>query len=175
MSSYIEPAANVSEAWLRTLEYVNDAGGHAVNVITTIVEPLAPESGGIRKALDVVLGSQSKTTRVQSVETVAGTIFPKDIYVDTGISFDPAMDEETLETLDRSAADLYACYGDMLPILTTDWANRSGTYFGRMISWPGKTGEGTNQLADRIRRFRRARTANVGQRNLEDITIAGEA
>jgi hypothetical protein len=85
------------------------------------------------------------------------------------------MDEDALAALDASAADLYECFGEMLPILTTDTANRRGTYFGRMISWPGKTGGGTNQLADRIRHFRRARSGNIGQRNLEDIAIAGEA
>jgi hypothetical protein len=175
MSSYIEPAANVSEAWLRTLEHVNGAGGHAVNVITTILDPLAPETDGIRGALDEVLSTARKTVRVQSVETVAGTIFPRDVYADTGLTFHPDMDEEALATLDASAADLYTCYWEMLPILTTDTANRRGTYFGRMISWPGKAGEGTNQLADRIKHFRRARHRNVGQRNLEDIAIAGEA
>jgi hypothetical protein len=175
MSSYIEPAANVSEAWLRTLEHVNGAGGHAVNVITTILDPLARETEGIRGALDEALSTARKGGRVQPVETVAGTIFPHDVYTDTGLIYCPDMDKEALATLDASAADLYECYGEMLPILTTDTANRRGTYFGRMISWPGKTGEGTNQLADRINHFRRARNGNVGQRNLEDIAIAGEA
>lgn len=175
MSSYIEPATNVSEAWLRTLEHVSGAGGHAVNVITTILEPLAPETDGIRTALDEVLSVVRKTTHVQPVETIAGTIFPHDVYADTGLTFTPDMDEEMLARLDASAADLYACYGEMLPILTTDRANGRGTYFGRMISWPGKTGEGTNQIADRIVRFRRARDSNVGQRNVEDVAIAGEA
>ncbi|MCC6233468.1 MAG: hypothetical protein IT580_12535 [Verrucomicrobiales bacterium] len=175
MSSYIEPAANVSEAWLRTLEHVNGAGGQAVNVITTIRNPLAPETDGIRRAVDDVLSTPRKTVRVQPVETVAATIFPKDVYMDTGLTFEPQMTSEALKALDASATDLYECYAEMLPILTTDTANRHGTYFGRMISWPGKTGEGTNQLAARIRHFRNARLRNVGQRNLEDIAIAGEA
>lgn len=175
MSSYIEPATNLSEAWLRTVEHVVDAGGHAVNVITTITDPLASEDQTIRSALDDVLSSERRGVRVQPVETVAGTIFPHDIYADTGLTFTPSMDKEALAKLDASAADLYTCYLDMLPILTTDQANNHGTYFGRMVSWPGKTGGGANQLADRITRFRRAHKANVGQRNLEDITVAGEA
>lgn len=175
MSSYIEPAVNLSEAWLRTLERVVNDGGHAVNVITTVSDPLAPETERIRAALDAILAVTRKRVRVQPVETVAGTIFPHDIYADTGLTFIPGMDPESLAKLDASAADLYECYGEMLPILTTDSANRRGTYFGRMVSWPGKTGGGTNQLADRIRHFRSARTRNVSQRNLEDIAVAGEA
>lgn len=175
MSIYIEPATNLSEAWLRTLEHVVDAGGHAVNVITTITDPLTPEDQTIRSALDEVLSVERKGLRVQPVETVAGTIFPYDIYADTELTFTPDMGKDALAKLDASATDLYTCYLDMLPILTTDRANNHGTYFGRMVSWPGKTGGGTNQLADRITRFRRAHKANVGQRNLEDIAVAGEA
>jgi len=175
MSSYIEPTANLSEAWLRTLEHVVEAGGREVNVITTITDPLAPEVPVIRAALDNVLSVERGGVRVQSVDTVAGTIFPRDIYADTGLTFAPGMDEEALAKLDASAADLYACYAEMLPILTTDQANNRGTYFGRMISWPGKTGGGTNQIADRIKRFRAVRQRDVGQRNLEDIVVAGEA
>lgn len=77
--------------------------------------------------------------------------------------------------MDASATDLYACYMEMLPILTTDTGNRNGTYFGRMVCWPGRTGGGRNQLADRITHFRRARTRNINQRNLEDIAVGGEA
>jgi hypothetical protein len=175
MSSYIEPAANLSEAWLRTLEQVHDVGGHGVNVITTILDPLAPETDGIRGALDDMLSTPRKKVRIQPVETVAGTIFPHDIYADTGLKFAPDMDVEARAKLDASAADLYECYEEMLPILTTDTANRRGTYFGRMVSWPGKTGGGSNQVAERIKHFRRARSRNVSQRNLEDIAIAGEA
>lgn len=175
MSSYIEPTANLSEAWLRTLEHVVGAGGREVNVITTITDPLAPELPGVRVALDEVLSVRRGGVRVQSVDTVAGTIFPYDIYADTGQAFVPDMDEEALAKLDASAADLYECYAEMLPVLTTDQANNHGTYFGRMISWPGKTGGGTNQLEDRIKRFRAIRQRNVGQRNLEDMVIAGEA
>ncbi len=175
MSSYLEPAANVSEAWLRTLELVDGVGGHAVNVITTVLNPLAPETDVVRGALDEVLTTPKKKVRVQPVETVAGTIFPHDVYADTALVFDPEMDEEALAKLDASATDLYKCYEEMLPILTTDTANVRGTYFGRMISWPGKTGGGTNQLAARIKTLRAARHRNIGQRNLEDVAVAGEA
>lgn len=175
MSGYIEPAATLSEAWLRTLEHVVNAGGYAVNVITTVTDPLAAEDLSIRRGVDEVLSSERKAVRVQPVETVANTIFPWDVYTDTGLTFAPGMDQGALAKLDASAADLYACYMDMLPILTTDLANNRGTYFGRMVSWPGKIGGGTNQLADRITRLRSAHKTNAGQRNVEDIAVAGEA
>ncbi|UXA15852.1 hypothetical protein KXD97_32440 (plasmid) [Mycobacterium sp. SMC-8] len=176
MSSYIPPAENLSTAWYRTLEHVGAHGGHGINVISTVQNPLAPQDPVIRSALDAVLteGNRNKV-RIQPVDTVAGTIFPRDLYADTGLIYHAGMDTEELAKLDSSAEDLYAAYGEMLPILCTDTANNRGTYFGRMVTWPGKVGGGINQLADRIKRLRRSMSANVGQRNVEDFAIAGEA
>jgi len=44
-----------------------------------------------------------------------------------------------------------------------------------MVSWPGKTGGGRNQIADRITSLRRARDANHQRRGVDDIVIGGEA
>jgi len=176
MSSYVEPAPNVSEAWVRTLEHVVASGGHAINVVSTVTNPLAPEDSQVRSAVDAVLTeSERNGVRLQSVDTVAGTIFPCDLYADTGLTYRADLDGEERVKLDASAADLYEAYVEMLPLLTTDTANKSGTYFGRMISWPGKTGGGTNQIADRITRLRRSFDTKRAQRNLEDITVGGEA
>ena len=176
MSTYIEPATNVSEAWIRTLEQVTAAGGHAVNAITTVTDPLSAESHGIRVAIDSLLvGGSRSGTRIQSVDTVAGTIFPIDLYAYPGYDFHPDLSPADLEQLGIAASDLFESYTSMLAVLTTDTANNRGTYFGRMISWPGKTGNGVNQLADRIASLRRARCANHKKRNLEDIVVSGEA
>lgn len=176
MSRYIEPVDNISEAWLRTLEAVKEAGGHAINVITTVKDPLAAEDVQIREAIDLLMSEGDRGgTRVQSVDTVAGTIFPMDLYAYPGFDYDPELDEDALKLLDSAAADLYECYVSMLDVLRTDTANRTGTYFGRMISWPGKTAGGTNQLADRITGLRRARRSNKRKRNVDDIAIGGEA
>lgn len=176
MSSYIEPASNVSEAWVRTLEHVVASGGHAINVVSTVEDPLAAEDPQVRSAVDNVLTEPKRNgVRLQTVDTVAGTIFPRDLYADTGLTYGADLDGEERAKLDASSADLYDAYVEMLPILTTDTANKSGTYFGRMISWPGKTGGGTNQIADRITRLRRSFDTNRAQRNLEDITVGGEA
>ncbi len=176
MSSYIEPASNIGEAWLRTLEAVYAAGGYAINVMSTVADPLASEDPGIRSAIDAVLIEGYRSgIRIQSVDTVAGTIFPFDLYGDPGYSYHPDLEPAAKVALDMSASDLYQSYVEMLPILTTDTANSRGTYFGRMVSWPGKTGGGRNQIADRITSLRRARDANHQRRNVDDIAVGGEA
>lgn len=176
MSSYIAPARNLSEAWLRTVEHVTNAGGSAINVISTVQDPVAPETVEIRAAIDRLLADgDRKGVRIQPVDTVAGTIFPRDLYADTGLTYRPDMDHEDLEKLDSSATDLYAAYGEILPLLRTVGANRRGTYFGRMVCWPGKPGNGINQIAERITRLRRSRDVNHARHNLEDITVGGEA
>lgn len=175
MSDYIQPAESLSQAWLRTLERVHASGGYAINVMSTVTNPLAPEDARIRDAVDAVLdGGNRAGTRVQEVETVAGTIFPSDLYVDPQLVYSSGLEEADRKTLDLAASDLYEAYLDMLPVLVTDPANARGTYFGRMISWPGKTGGGRNQLADRVTTLRRAHDLNQRKRNLEDIVIGGE-
>jgi len=175
MSAFIEPAGSLGEAWLRTLEWVSMAGGYAINVMTTVTDPLGPEEPAIRDAVGAILVEGHRSgTRLQTVDTVAGTIFPVDLYVDPGTTYEPGIDVTNKARLDAAATDLYAAYGDMLPILTTEQINSRGTYFGRMISWPGKTGGGFNQLAERINTLRNARDHNHRKRNLEDIAVGGE-
>lgn len=175
MSGFVEPAENLSEAWLRTLEHVHGAGGYAINVMSTVTSPLAEENPAIRKAIDQVLTDGYRAgTRVQEVETVAGTLFPNDLYADPGYSYRTDLDGAAKVALDAAAADLYEAYLDMLPVLRTDTANARGTYFGRMVSWPGKTGGGRNQIADRVTTLRRALDLNQSKRNLEDIAVGGE-
>ncbi|MCG7321348.1 hypothetical protein [Arsenicicoccus bolidensis] len=176
MSLYVEPAENLAEAWLRTLEAVHAQGGNAVNVITTVTDPCAPDSPAIRSAVDALLVDGHRSgTRLQSIETVAGTIFPAELYNDPGEAFDPTQGAAQTEMLDGAAEDLYDAYLDILPTLRTDRANKSGTYFSRMISWPGKTADGTNQVAARITSLRAARVKNHTRRNIDDIVIGGEA
>ena len=175
MSDFIAPAQSISDAWLRTLEHVHASGGHAINVMSTVTSPLTPEDPGVREAIDAALdGGDRAGTRVQGVETVAGTIFPSDLYNDPQLVYASDLDEADKKMLDLAASDLYEAYLDMLPVLITDPANARGTYFGRMISWPGKTGGGRNQLADRVTTLRRAHDLNQRKRNLEDIVIGGE-
>lgn len=175
MSGYVEPAANLSEAWLRTLERVTAEGGFAINLMTTISQPDGDEDAKIRAAIDAVLVDGHRSgTRVQSVDTVADTVFPRDVYIDPGFAFAPHLSASQTAVLDQAAADLYEAYADMLPVLVTDPANARGTYFGRMTTWPGKTGGGTNQLSERIQSLRSVRRRGHRKRNLEDVAIGGE-
>ena len=92
--------------------------------MSTVTDPLAPEVTGIRNAVDAVLdGGNRAGTRVQEVETVAGTIFASDLYIDPQLAYSSALKEADKKTLDLAASDLYEAYLDMLPVLVTDPAN----------------------------------------------------
>lgn len=176
MSDYVEPADDLGEAWLRTLELVHARGGRRVNVLTTISDPLAPEDPAVRAAIDALLvPGPHKSGTIHSVQTVASTIFPQDLYQAPPVSWDPALPDEQKQRLDEAADDLYAAYGGMLPLLCTADGNSRGTYFGRMVSWPGKEAGGYNQLADRVKYLRNERSAGRRTHNLSDIAVGGEA
>lgn len=172
MSSYIPPARNLSEAWLNVLETVNrEPAGTAMNVMVTIEDPLEADEPGVRSVLDSELASHGR----QQVLTVANTLFPSAFYADPGFNWSPELPQDAVEVLDDAADDLYRDYGEILPSLRRVKANQTGTYFSRMVQWPGKTGPGVNQLHDRIHYFRAARRGGQNTHNASDIAIAGDA
>jgi hypothetical protein len=169
--SELVSAATLSEAWIRTLEHVRQApGGRRVHVITAVLQP-GDEVIAVRDALDKLLLDHGS----QSIDTVAETIFPLSLYPDPGINWELSMPSEQEALLDDAARWLYESYVDMLPLLRTVQANKSGTYFSRMISWPGKEAGGTNQLDLRVARLRSE--ARVGRRssNTLDMDVAADA
>ena len=174
MSTYVAPQPTLSAAWAETLEAVAAAGGRLVNVLTTVTSP-GEEDLGIRALVDGLLipGARQGTT-IQSVETVANTIFPTRLYRDVGFPWATTLDSVSCQELDQAATDLYDAYSAMLPILVTADGNHNGTYFGRMVSWPGKAAGGRNQLADRVRYLRIAHELGQGANNLADIAVGGE-
>ncbi len=176
MSDYVEPAGNISRAWLDTLELVHTRGGHRTHVLTTVRDPLAPEDWGIRRAIDSVLAPGKRNgVMIEEVDTVASTIFPHDLYAAPDFMWSPDLAEDQRVELDTAASELYEAYTDMLPLLCTADGNPRGTYFGRMISWPGKMAGGLNQLADRVRYLRKERQAGRSRYNVSDMTIGGQA
>jgi hypothetical protein len=176
MSDFVDPAGNIGEAWLRTLELVHASGARRTNVLTTLVEPLAPEDPAIRAAVDKILvPGKRKGTTVHAVETVANTIFPHHLYRDTNLTWSPDLDAGQAAILDAAATDLYDAYSGMLDLLCSADGNKGGTYFGRMVSWPGKQARGVNQLADRVKYLRDQRRKGNQRYNLSDIAIGGEA
>lgn len=171
MSELLVPAASVSEAWLLSLEQTAESGdGRMVHVVSTITEPGA-EVSSIRRVLDEALDAAG----AQSVDTVAETIFPASLYPDPGIDWSPGLPAEECCVLDAAAEALYDSYIDMLPMLRTVNANKSGTYFSRMISWPGKEAGGFNQLAARIERLRSEQMAGRRTHNALDMDLAADA
>src|SRR6185312_6196638 len=74
---------------------------------------------------------------------------------------------------DAAANDLYQRYEAMLPVLQGLEGNSHGTYFGRLVSWPGKAAGGYNQLATRVRQLRSARKQRQSAFNAADMTLDG--
>jgi hypothetical protein len=171
MSELLPVAPSVSEAWLLSVERTAEAdGGRAVHVISTVTEP-GLEVDAVRRVLDGALDA----SRAQSVDTVAETIFPASLYPDPGIDWSVDLPEAQRGALDAAAAALYDAYAGMLPLLRTVNANRSGTYFSRMITWPGKEAGGVNQLAARVEHLRAQHVTGRQTNNTLDIDIAADA
>ena len=171
MSELLDATNTLSEAWSQAL--VHTAGqprGRCVNLVMTVENP-GPENEAIRDALDRALDAAGD----QSVETVAGTIFPRALYRSPGFAWSPDLDEQAVRELDAAALNLYECYAGMLPKLLKFPGNSRGTYFARMITWPGKKSGGTNQLALRISRIRGEFARGNRTNNTLDIDVGADA
>ena len=161
----------ISEAWVRTLAHVHASrGGRAVHVATAVADAGA-EVLEVRDALDKLLLNRGS----QSIDTVAETIFPSSLYNDPGFDWHVGLPEAEVRALDAAAAALYADYIDLLPMLRTVRANKSGTYFSRMVTWPGKEAGGTNQIALRVERLRSEATLGRRTNNTLDVDVAADA
>jgi hypothetical protein len=163
--------ASVSEAWTLALErVVAEPGGRLVHLVSTVADPGA-EIPAVRGVLDLALEAADK----QAVDTVAGTIFPSSLYTDPEYGWMPGIAVDKEAELDAAADALYANYLDMLPLLLTASGNNRGTYFGRMVSWPGKAAGGPNQLADRITALRSEHRASRQRNNTLDVDVAADS
>lgn len=165
------PAPTVSEAWLTSLEAAAAVpGGRVVHLVATVTDPGS-------EVLDVrdVVDRRLERAGMQSVDTVAETIFPSSLYPDPGFDWTTALDADQIAVLDSAASDLYLAYEEILPLLRTVHANRSGTYFSRMITWPGKERGGTNQLQLRIAGLRAQQCAGRRRNNTLDIDVAADS
>ncbi|WP_216325688.1 hypothetical protein [Deinococcus aestuarii] len=141
--SYVSQAAliarpNLSWAWLDALDRLVTQGGKAVN-LTVVMPGDGGEDPGIRGALDGFIAANPSAA--QPVETVAGTLFPNDLYF-------PHLGE-------RAAPHLYATYREAYPFLRQHPGNVHGTYFGRLVAWERPGDEPLNQLERVVERLRR--------------------
>ena len=171
MSELLDATKTLSEAWLKALTHsASQRGGRCVHLVMTVENP-GSEDEAVRDALDRALDA----TGTPSVETVAGTIFPRALYRSPGFSWSPDLDEPAVSALDTAARDLYERYEQMLPLLLKFPGNSRGTYFARMISWPGKEPGGTNQLDMKISRIRGEFANRRRTNNTLDIDVGADA
>jgi len=155
------------------LEQVVDGhdGGRMVHVVSTITQP-GSEISGIRVALDTYLAAQG----LPEVTTVAETIFPQSLVSEPVRRWSPSLSPaEEAPILEREQALFGTYVDDLLELLVTANGNHSGTYFSRMITWPGKVAGGVNQIADRISSLRNQRRNGRSTYNAMDIDVAGDA
>lgn len=167
-------AQNLSDAWVQVLEAVHsEPGGTATHALVSISSPQDDAHAEVTAVVDRALHRRGN----HAVRTVANTLFPRALYNDPGLEWSAALPDEKVALLDVAASELYGAYLESLPTLRQVHANRDGTYFSRMISWPGITETGTNQLAARIEALRKEqRKLHPPQTsNFSDIAVAGDA
>lgn len=182
---------SISETWLEMLDAVVHApGNRMVHVFATVSDPTIAENPTIRHAVDAFLTPTTDHPKLQSVATVANTIFPVSLYPDPKRSWDGGLDTAKPRTRPyaggneevQAAADvLYERYRYMYPRLrNAHHENERGTYFGRMMGWPGhaegdKTRLGPiNQIQNRIDHIRNTRRDGVGSFNAADLALGND-
>lgn len=171
MSRYMAPERGVSSAWVAVLAAMNaEPDGTATNVMVTIPAPSSNDEAAVRLVVDEELRSRGQ----HEVSTVANTLFPAAFYVPPDFDWAPDLPQPQVDELDDAADSLYAAYLEILPSLVRIRANNRGTYFSRMISWPGKVGPGTNQLQERIAFLRLEQINGRGTSNASDLVVAGD-
>lgn len=171
MSAHYE-GDTIDEAWLAVVEGVNaDKGGRTVFTTVTVNRPDVDANEDVRAVLDARLVAKGRPTTA----TVANTLFASGLYSNPGFDWDPALSDNDQATVNQAAEDLYARYLFALPTIMSLRANAAGTYFSRMINWPGTAESGgVNQLAKRIHYLREVRKLGHQSHNASDITTGSE-
>jgi hypothetical protein len=165
------PFSSIEDAWLGALEAAEQTrDGRLLHAVLAITAPEAPVANTVacNDALLLPRGDHS-------VDTVANTLFPANLYSPPDIDYSPEIARDALDQLDAASDGLYTAYRDMLPDLCTFSGNDRGTYFGRLVSWPGKTGEGYNQLHRRVTQLRSHRNQGHSAANAADLAVEGVA
>jgi hypothetical protein len=172
MSISLPVAPTISQAWNDALQATLAVpSGQRSHVLMTVTEP-GSELPGVRQANDDFLNEANKPNR-QSVSTVASTIFPVDLYPVPPVAWNSDLSLADKRRLDAAAETLYTGYARILPLLLTADGNKFGTYFQRMVSYPGPGPGGFNQLDTRIKAIRSA-SRRVGQGNYFNLDLAAD-
>ena len=138
---------NCSDAWLLAANHILRCGGDCFNLVVEIEDPTS-ENIETRKFLDVFLETKGK----KPIEEVANTIFPSSLY---------------FPLLGRK--QLYENYEIAWPLVRLFPANKSGTYFYRMIHW--SSSEPLNQLEVTIQKLRNTSQSLTKLRNIYEMSI----
>ncbi len=131
MSHLIE-AADLSTAWIEAVRHLGTQPNRQAWDLVVAITNSEAERPGIRAHLESLLAER----RLQSVSTVANTVFPASLW-----------------RTSRSRNALYERYERILPKLRHCRGNGKGMYFERLISWPPKSTTTWNQLEAVIQRL----------------------
>jgi hypothetical protein len=165
MALFVE-AENVSTAWVVGLDRLLAGDGEAVNLTVVIAGPTT-EVPGIRALIDAFVEERRRARRwsVETVESVANTIFPVSLY------------HERL----GEAAEAHLYEMERRGRAVSRRRNPHGTYFERMVAWPdgkarkGETVETFNQLGQAVTRLRRLRDQGMQRGNQFEVGLASPA
>ena len=149
----------LSEAWIDTFGAVLDAGGSAVNTITSWHAD--DEIPAVRNVLDDFITSRPESSKPWPrwpIDTVANTIFAAELYEE----------ELGIDALEEFS-DLYLEGFEVAKL-----ASPGGEYCHRMVAWPSHNGEPINQLVDVASKLRRYADPDHSYRYSSDYEIALE-
>ena len=133
MATFIR-GSNIGEAWLRAFEAIDADSGSIVNLAVDIADPTM-EDVGVRRAIEACLAEDLRLhphKNIQSIHTVANTIFPISLYRP---SVEGAAERFFANALKAEASRKHASN------------RRWGSYLGRLVAYPSRDGDSTNQLA----------------------------
>lgn len=150
---------DLSSAWAATLQAVIDAGGSAVNVITSW--PGTAEVPTVRDLLDTFISSRptgSKPWPRWPVTTVANTIFADELY-----------DDELGDAALEEFVELYLEGREFGRSVSP-----TGEYCERLVAWDGPDGTAVNQLAAVAAKLKKYADPTSGYRCSSDYELAVE-
>jgi hypothetical protein len=149
--------ANVSAAWVETLDALVSGDGEAFNLMVVIADPTTEEPA-VRAVIDAFIDERRRANgSVKRISTVANTIFPESWYLEhLGVDA-----EEHLYELERTSRQVLRRHGN----------NRRGTYFERFVAWPAPAGTTFNQLDQVVQRLRAERERGRRRGNAYEMGV----
>ncbi len=153
MAMFIE-GESLSSAWVSAMKVLVSGGGPIANLAVSVQDPMA-EDPQVRSALDRMISEHrdSGGRKIFPVETVANTIFPIEYFRSHGDQ--------------KHRMHGYTKYLESQGTRRRARGSRRGTYFERMINWPG----GINQIEHVIGRLHEARRQNDSSSNKTEIAL----